>query len=288
MKILSPLNFLFFLLLNLVFFGHASPLRGITVEAVNFQNWNTGGNPTLTYTQSMCGSDFNIGTLNTVRGLGLRTWVERYSDSGSQVLKVKYPANVYGFEASGATWNMRFAGRDEYYLVYRVKFSPGFEWQKGGKLPGLCGGAGGINGAPPAGGFYGGYDGFSSRYMWTPGGKLILYFYWSGQPSRTAPRGEQYGEGIDLNTTMATGSSYWLKMRVKLNTAGQANGIMQVWASPDGTNYYEKLYRGSIEYRRGAWKIDQLMFHTFYGGGDSSFAPPHDNYACFDDVNVGY
>lgn len=27
-------------------------------------------------------------------------------------------------------------------MSYRVKFSPGFEWTKGGKLPGLCGGGG--------------------------------------------------------------------------------------------------------------------------------------------------
>ena len=29
---------------------------------------------------------------------------------------------------------------DEAWMSYKVKFSPGFDWTEGGKLPGLCGG----------------------------------------------------------------------------------------------------------------------------------------------------
>ena len=33
-----------------------------------------------------------------------------------------------------------FAGLDEVYMSYNIKFRPGFQWVEGGKLPGLGGG----------------------------------------------------------------------------------------------------------------------------------------------------
>lgn len=42
---------------------------------------------------------------------------------------------------TGFTWYSRHArGYNEVSMAYRVKFSSRFDWKKGGKLPGLCGG----------------------------------------------------------------------------------------------------------------------------------------------------
>jgi hypothetical protein len=69
----------------------------------------------------------------------------------------------------------------------RFKFGPKFDWVRGGKLPGLCGGEC-ITGCKKVTGL----DGFSSRHMWRPcvwppehldksinceGGKLAAYVY---------------------------------------------------------------------------------------------------------------
>lgn len=42
---------------------------------------------------------------------------------------------------TGFTWySVLSPAREEVSMSYRVKFSAGFDWTKGGKLPGLCGG----------------------------------------------------------------------------------------------------------------------------------------------------
>lgn len=47
---------------------------------------------------------------------------------------------IKGYD-TGFSWYSKHAkGHDEASMAYRVKFSAGFDWTKGGKLPGLCGG----------------------------------------------------------------------------------------------------------------------------------------------------
>lgn len=62
-------------------------------------------------------------------------------ESGRYVLEVEYPKGKYGNAETGAQWPAYFGGRfDTLTLTYRVRFEPGFEFVKGGKLPGLIGG----------------------------------------------------------------------------------------------------------------------------------------------------
>jgi hypothetical protein len=74
---------------------------------------------------------------------------------------------------SGFSWySMLPKASTEISMSYRLKFSPGFDWKKGGKLPGLCGGEGKGNAACPVGCSTVSKDrGFSTRLMWREDGR---------------------------------------------------------------------------------------------------------------------
>jgi hypothetical protein len=185
-----------------------------TVRFVDFQSRSAG-----TYTQSLANQDFtNVGWSNGLNeGRGK---IVAYSNGG-KVLQAKFPAGGYS-TSSGFQFNPPYAGRDEYYMDYRIKFEGNFDWKKGGKIPGLGGGTN------PTGGTYSA-SGFSARLMWRENGRGVIYLYWNEQNTRGNPSGQQYGQDFDLGLTFARDTSYYITQRVKLNTAGQRNGILQVW-----------------------------------------------------------
>lgn len=201
---------------------------------------------------------------------------------GNKVLQIRYRPGAYS-SGSGVLASLKLPPRDEYYLSYRFKFqnSSGqpFDWKKGGKLPGLAGGT------APTGGNYS-PDGFSSRYMWKTGGGLMVYFYWLNQTSRTNSPGSQYGQGITLtNFTAQSETQFVIRQRVKLNSPGNADGVLQVWV-----NDYLYVNWTNLTYRESGdtWQIDRFLLHSFYGGGDASHAPDTNNYAIIDDVKIYY
>ncbi len=55
-------------------------------------------------------------------------------------LLVKYPARSVGTGEGGGQFRVNLPPRAEYYLSYMLQFRDGFDFAKGGKLPGLCGG----------------------------------------------------------------------------------------------------------------------------------------------------
>ncbi len=259
---------------------------------VDFQNQATGN-----YTKSNLNGDFPNATNNASALLGFpdyegstngRTTIEEFG-VGPRVLRVKYPQGVVGIGGGGAQFYKPLTPRDEYNFEYRVKFLAGFDFgqagSSGGKLPGLGGGT------QPAGGNYSA-NGFSTRYMWHPAvanttgitskPHLNLYFYYAEQSSRFQTVGSQYGDAIPL-AIVTTETYYTLRQRVKLNTPGYPDGILQIWV-----NGSLVLSRTNVKYRysTGTFKIDDLFFCTFYGGSKSTDAPRTTTYAAFDDFRV--
>lgn len=88
--------------------------------------------------------------------------------SASPVLEVTYPAGSYSHDTGGAqffaTWNASGDAFQSAMLSYDVAFDAGFDWVKGGKLPGLRGGpnATGCSGGNQPNGS----ECFSARVMW--------------------------------------------------------------------------------------------------------------------------
>ena len=222
-------------------------------------------------------------------------------------------------------------GYEEMFLTYRVNFAncPGssvpFDFRKGGKLPGLGGGAGG----PASGGGRNssgpnGRNGWSARNTFGRGGAGGLYLYHPDMRNPTVipvpPGGDTaiyhrhketeksiiYGHGFPYRN--ADGSQfvftpnrwYTIEQRVKMNSVrgatgvGNFDGLIEVHV--DGEL---KLRVENIRLRHGErypapdnqniskrLDIDSLAFHHFHGGGTPESAPLNESCAAFDDVRV--
>ncbi|KAH0589491.1 hypothetical protein H2248_005236 [Termitomyces sp. 'cryptogamus'] len=102
------------------------------------------------------------------------------ANSSGPVLEVIYPANSFGSSDNGAQfinlWNATGGSSFQSMLLsYEVAFDAGFNWVKGGKLPGL---RGGLNSTGCSGGNESdGKECFSTRLMWRKNGEGEVYAY---------------------------------------------------------------------------------------------------------------
>lgn len=226
---------------------------------VNFNNRVYGE----VYTKSMANSDFGeVGYFDGGSNNRLRIY-----GTTDRHLRVTYPAGGVGTSSSGGQFKAKLDPGTEYTLEYRVRFDPDFQWVKGGKLPGLCGGDCNTGGNKPNG------NGFSTRYMWRANGALVVYLYHLDQQGN-------YGEDISTGFTFPEDQWVTIKQRIKLNTGNNANGVLQVWV-----NGSQKINRTNIRYMNNSTKrIDTFYFSTFHGGSDSTWAPSSTVYARFDNI----
>jgi hypothetical protein len=149
-------------------------------------------------------------------------------------------------------------------LTYEVRFDPNFKFVKGGKLPGLYGGDAPAGGADTQ-------RGFSTRYMWRSGGAGEVYAY---LPSKTGTYGESIGRG---SWSFVPGQWQRLEQEVAVNHPGQSDGVLRVWV--DGKlaiEHTDMVYRTNNDVL-----VTGLMFSTFFGGHDPSWASPKTQQATF-------
>lgn len=246
-------------------------------------------------------------------------WENRVSivDDGTEnVLDVLYTANEFGYgTASGflQVCALPKVGRPvenvnnptEITLMYSLKFVGGVDWGYGGKLPGLAGGlipSGGI----PVSDKYDLYNGFSARFMWEDlwgvSGKptgLRPYIYniqlTSGDPlygrgpylNPVTPPTSQFDTTDNNPDSFQPSENIWYKITQTIipNTPGNTDGIMKIWLNEElmvdlvGVKYVADGYDGD-------YTVDRLCFSTFYGGGDSAWAPTVDSHIRFKDFNI--
>jgi hypothetical protein len=190
--------------------------------------------------------------------------------------RVKYPKGLIGGDSACqylcSFAKMGLVPRDECYVRYYIRFDPGFDFVKGGKLPGLVGGNANTGGHKPNG-----RDGWSARLMWRPGGKVVQYVY---HPDQKGVWGDDFDWMKDGEPChFKPGVWHCVESYMKLNTPGQHDGIIRSWL--DGEKVLEI---STLRFRDvGDLKIDGFYFSTFFGGGDVSWAPEKDQYAQFDD-----
>lgn len=160
-------------------------------------------------------------------------------------------------------------GADAACLSYRVRFAPGFAFARGGKLPGLYGGDGPVGGAAAD-------AGFSARLMWRRGGDGELYAY---LPEAATSHGQSLGRGA---WRFPVGRWVSVEEEIVLNDPAAADGIARIWI--DSELRFEAT---DIVFRRDPEvRIEGLMFSTFFGGQDPSWASPKDQEALFADFAV--
>ena len=181
------------------------------------------------------------------------------------------PGNSLPYPLGGAGFELRFLqGAMSRTLTYKVKFESGFMFNKGGKLPGLFGGSN------PRGCIQGAADGFSARLMWRTGGAGELYLY---APGRDTACGQSIGRG---NWTFVQGNWYTVTERITMNVPGFSNGIIQVLI-----NGMQVVDAGNLVLRNtDSTLIDGLLFSTFFGGSDSTWASPKDQWTEFQAFSV--
>lgn len=205
-----------------------------------------------------------------------RATIEQSNDPRfNRIVSVAYPANsasnlsanTDGTTHGGAQLYLLLPSGpvDSLHLRYYVRFQPGFNFVKGGKLPGLFGGTV-MNGRR----IPNGANGFSTRYMWRAKGAGEVYAY---LPSSVA-HGTSLGRG---SWTFDPGQWTCVEQAVTLNTPGQPNGSVTVWV-----NGQQVFQQTGMSYRTtSGLQIDGLFFSTFFGGGDQTWASPTDQYTQF-------
>lgn len=191
------------------------------------------------------------------------------------VLRVRYPADSASqFSASSSDTEhggaqlylaLRTGPVDEAYLRFFVRFPDGFDFVKGGKLPGLYGGRANNGGKIPDG-----TNGFSTRFMWRANGAGEVYAY--------LPTSVKHGTSLGRGKwSFPTGVWAEIQQHVRLNTPGRTDGLVEVWLN--GVQVFTQtglLFRSTLSLR-----IDGLFFSTFFGGGNATWATPREQYAEF-------
>jgi hypothetical protein len=197
-----------------------------------------------------------------------------------KVLRVRYPAGSASPAVSrknrlplgGAQFyaDLGISPKKSLRLSYYLRFSENFDFVKGGKLPGLFGGAGNSGGEIPNGS-----DGFSTRFMWRRKGGGEVYAY--------LPNSTEYGTSIGRgNWQFQRGKWHHLEQVLVLNQPNQNNGKVEVWLDGKQVLNQEKLTFRTTD----KLKIEGIFFSTFFGGGDSSWATPKDVYIDFANFSI--
>ncbi len=205
------------------------------------------------------------------------TLLPKENDTQGAVLRVRYPKGSAnpgrrdtprggaGFELTWPT------GAEQQCLSYLVRFPLGFDFVKGGKLPGLFGGD-----APRGCVASDLATGFSARLMWRADGQGELYLY---APDRTTRCGESINRG---SWVFPSGRWVAISEEIVLNGPGSEDGIARVWI--DGKKVVERTSLVLREHRD--IRIEGLLFSTFFGGSDATWASPRDQYVDFADFRL--
>jgi hypothetical protein len=210
-------------------------------------------------------------------GLDKRVSIVGGTDAFSgRSLRVLYPKDGVGPEEGGAQWNLKLREScPEVYCSYMVRFGSGFDFVKGGKLPGLAGGKANTGGRKPDGN-----DGWSARIMWRPGGHAVQYVYHADQK-------ESYGDDFPWKTdgkpvVFIPGTWHHVETRVVMNTPGKKDGVIQSWF--DGKL---ALDRQDLRFRNvDTFAVDLFYFSTFFGGSAKDWAASKDEYIYYDSFMV--
>lgn len=274
------------------FSSDSGPTNPVVTQVI-YQN-NFDQNSVGRYTRNQLDADWNDPEFNDGVDEGRVTVVsgqDAFGGTGNS-LAVAYPEDEAGTKRTGAQWQLELDGEyEEAYLSYRVKFADGFDFSRGGKLPGLAGGTAPTGNAPAEGD-----NGWTGRLMWLnesagepgdpeqPTSQAISYAKYADSGFNQDGRDEDETHWVDADGTRSefeSGVWYEITQRVVMNTPGVSDGIIQIWL--DGELVHSQtdvLFRTVPDL-----KIDQVYFSTFFGGGNG-WETSKDETVFFDDFEV--
>lgn len=180
---------------------------------------------------------------------------------------------------------------DEAYIRYDVRFvGSNFDWQWGGKIPGLAGVLPG-QGAPPSGGVPSPY-GWGCRGMWiTPDsypGSSSSPNEWIGYMYDPTQSAGNYGQNRHTHQSFVADQWHTITQYYKMNTiategsSGNPNGIHRMWF--DGNLVFENTTQVYRIYQNA--NITHIQWSLFYGGNTSDWATTIDTQIQIDNLYV--
>lgn len=200
------------------------------------------------------------------------------------------PLGGFSFYASGPS-NVDLTTAKEVTFGYSVFFEEGFDFNIGGKLPGIYGGDSDEEAVGCSGGSRNNKC-HSVRLMWRTKGAGEVYTYLP--PAYEANDNvcdvkpvshcnPTYGASVGRGAyTFEAGQSTTVSMRVRLNDVNQENGEIEMFA-----NGQSVINVGGLVLRDSdAGRFRGIMMQTFFGGSTSNFASPKTQNAYFRDFTV--
>jgi hypothetical protein len=226
-----------------------------------------------TYTQGMVEGDFGAAPewndgLDEQRAKVVVTGEDHF-------LRVTFEGGEYGPSDGGVQFKVPLKDSyEELYLSYRVRFSMGFQFVKGGKLPGLVGGT-----APT--GCITDDDGFSARGMWRTMGRAVQYVYYAEKEAACGDDFDYESDGSPFS--FERGIWHTIEHHLVMNTPGEGDGVLEAWVDGEPVLAVDDIvYRAA----NASFRIDTLYFSTFFGGSDMTWAPSTNQTLDYDDFIV--
>lgn len=232
-----------------------------------------------------------------VETLNIKGVAEIVQLGDSQVLKVTHLAGQ-GDQQNGLQIYIKLEDHHELMFEYDLLFASAFDFNLGGKLPGLGGvpvSIPGFSSVPnPTGGRYIGPDyGFSLRSMYRGSGKAVTYMYHQNNKAYPAVISESvkqqafYGEDFDLTYNNRTyyfpkQSVLHVEQYVRMNSPNTANGELRYRIN--GIQYQhltDKIWSQSGEYG-----INRLYIDFFHGGSGAKWNPSQDSVLYIDNIRL--
>ncbi len=211
-------------------------------------------------------------------------------------LRVTQFQNTFG-GSSGAGWtkDLGFPFQNDLYFSYRIRFEDDTDFVQGGKLPGFIGGTG-----PTGCVNVTGQDGFSARLGWRGFGAIdgadplltaapkqthiVSYLYHMDKPGNCGDtRNWYYNNDAADRVTIGPGKWYQIECRVKINTPGVADGLIQAWI--DGVQVQDIRNMRWRDTGGFIW-VSGFYFSVFYGGGEFHRPVNKNEYFYFDDFVI--
>jgi hypothetical protein len=204
---------------------------------------------------------------------------------GGKSLWVEYPAGGVGPKETGVQFPMVLDDMpgiskgyyDELYLRYYIKFEEGFDFGQGGKLPGLMGG--GDSWTRSGGNQPDGTNGWTLRFMWRTGGRIVVYAY-VPKSENGKYSSETWGQDLDCSFIAEPGKWHCIEQYVNVGTSNKDNGKLKVWI--DGIIRLDISDIRFWDEENNSGRIGGIYFSTFHGGNTRDWAPANTSHAQFD------
>ncbi|KAF9577184.1 hypothetical protein BGW38_007772 [Lunasporangiospora selenospora] len=216
--------------------------------------------------------------------------------TSNMVLQVNYPKGSYAPSIGPVPGGAHFYAKpfgdktpfSKILISYDVGFPNGFDWVLGGKLPGAYGGtpydgcSGGVQSS--------GTNCLTMRLMWRAGGIGEAYAYVPADPSSKFCKdpqvlcNDQYGKSIGRGLIyFQPGTWTRLDILMELNEpAGMSNGTLQIYLDGElAVNQHNIPYRST-----GMVGFQGLLFSSFFGGSDPSYASPMSQNVYFRNIRL--